>query len=67
MDIQEAVAKRLNITEVKQGYGLTETTLAVLRTPNDKIKPGSVGVVVPGISGIVIFVIITKAYSVCFI
>ncbi|XP_011881345.1 PREDICTED: 4-coumarate--CoA ligase 1 isoform X2 [Vollenhovia emeryi] len=53
-EIQEAVAKRLNITEVKQGYGLTETTLAVLRSPNDKIKLGSVGIVVPGISAKVI-------------
>ncbi|XP_018344315.1 PREDICTED: luciferin 4-monooxygenase-like [Trachymyrmex septentrionalis] len=49
-EIQQAVAKRLNmnITDVKQGYGLTETTLAVLRSPDGKAKLGSVGVVVPG-------------------
>ncbi|XP_012528431.1 4-coumarate--CoA ligase 1 [Monomorium pharaonis] len=52
-EIQNAVAKRLNITEVKQGYGLTETTLAVLGS-TDKIKPGSVGVLLPGISAKVI-------------
>lgn len=50
-EIQKAVAKRLNITEVRQGYGLTETTLAVLRSPDNKGKLGSVGVVVPGVSG----------------
>ncbi|KYN00718.1 PREDICTED: 4-coumarate--CoA ligase 1 [Cyphomyrmex costatus] len=48
-EIQKAVAKRLNITDVKQGYGLTETTLAVLRSPEENGKLGSVGVVVPGI------------------
>ncbi|KAL6261182.1 hypothetical protein P5V15_008706 [Pogonomyrmex californicus] len=52
-EIQNAVSKRLNITEIKQGYGLTETTLGVLRTL-DIIKPGSVGVLVPGISAKVI-------------
>ncbi|KAG5308557.1 LUCI monooxygenase, partial [Pseudoatta argentina] len=55
-EIQHAVAKRLNmnITDVKQGYGLTETTLAVLRSPDGKGKLGSVGVVVPGTSAKVI-------------
>ncbi|KAI4477049.1 hypothetical protein M0804_013050 [Polistes exclamans] len=42
-EIQKAVAKRLNVPDIKQGYGLTETTLAVLRSsPNCKF--GSVGV-----------------------
>jgi len=41
----------MNITDVKQGYGLTETTLAVLRSPDEKGKLGSVGVVVPGTLG----------------
>ena len=41
----------MNITDVKQGYGLTETTLAVLQSPDGKGKLGSVGVVVPGILG----------------
>ncbi|XP_015172015.1 PREDICTED: 4-coumarate--CoA ligase 1-like [Polistes dominula] len=45
-DIQEAVAKRLNIPNIKQGYGLTETTMAVLRSPSN-CKFGSVGVVAP--------------------
>lgn len=51
-EIQKAVAKRLNILEISQGYGLTETTLAVLRIPdNAAIKFGSVGMLVPGVSG----------------
>ncbi|KYQ50532.1 Luciferin 4-monooxygenase [Trachymyrmex zeteki] len=53
-EIQQAVAKRLNITSVKQGYGLTETTLAVLRSPDEKEKLGSVGVIVSGMSAKVI-------------
>lgn len=31
-----------------QAYGLTETTLSVTINPFSKTKPGSVGVVVPG-------------------
>lgn len=54
-EIQTAVAKRLNISEIKQGYGLTETTLAVLRFPeNATTKFGSVGVLAPGVSAKVI-------------
>lgn len=53
-EIEKAVAKRLNITEIRQGYGLTETTLAVLRSPVDNVKPGSVGMVVPGMSAKII-------------
>ncbi|KMQ93562.1 luciferin 4-monooxygenase-like protein [Lasius niger] len=54
-EIQKAVAKRLNISEIKQGYGLTETTLAVLRFPeNTAAKFGSVGILVPGVSAKVI-------------
>ncbi|XP_012231363.1 luciferin 4-monooxygenase [Linepithema humile] len=51
--IQKAVAKRLNISDIKQGYGLTETTLGVLRS-GDEAKLGSVGVLVPGMSAKVI-------------
>ncbi|XP_047350462.1 4-coumarate--CoA ligase 1-like [Vespa velutina] len=45
-EIQKAVAKRLNVSNIKQGYGLTETTLAVLQSPSNH-KYGSVGVVAP--------------------
>lgn len=53
--IEKAVVKRLNIPEISQGYGLTETTLAVLRFPQDTaLKFGSVGMLVPGVSAKVI-------------
>ncbi|XP_029178686.1 4-coumarate--CoA ligase 1 [Nylanderia fulva] len=53
--VQKAVSKRLNISEIKQGYGLTETTLAVLRFPeNAAVKFGSVGVLAAGVSAKVI-------------
>lgn len=33
---------------VGQAYGMTETTLSATINPFGKVKPGSVGVVVPG-------------------
>ncbi|XP_031843333.1 luciferin 4-monooxygenase [Nomia melanderi] len=53
-NITKVVAKRLNIKNIKQGFGLTETTLAVLISPNNSTKYGSVGTLVPGISAKVI-------------
>ncbi|KAM0733364.1 Luciferin 4-monooxygenase [Formica fusca] len=54
-ETQRAVAKRLNISEITQGYGLTETTLAVLRFPdNTAVKFGSVGMLVAGVSAKII-------------
>ncbi|XP_050463423.1 uncharacterized protein LOC126857738 isoform X2 [Cataglyphis hispanica] len=53
--IQRAVAKRLNISQITQGYGLTETTLAVLYFPdNTAAKFGSVGMLGPGVSAKII-------------
>ncbi|XP_032671848.1 luciferin 4-monooxygenase [Odontomachus brunneus] len=40
-EIHMAVTKRLNIPEIREGYGLTETTLGVLFSTGDKEKPGS--------------------------
>lgn len=45
------VVKRLNKPIIKQGYGLTETTLAVVESPNDDTQYKSVGTLVPGVSG----------------
>lgn len=45
------VAKRLNVPNIKQGYGLTETTLAVITSPNNSMKYGSVGTLAIGTSG----------------
>ncbi|XP_033339264.2 luciferin 4-monooxygenase [Megalopta genalis] len=53
-NIAKIVAKRLNITNIKQGYGLTETALAVLISPSNSTNYGSVGILVPGISAKVI-------------
>ncbi|CAK9813608.1 Luciferin 4-monooxygenase [Anthophora quadrimaculata] len=52
-EIAKMVERRLNTT-VKQGYGLTETTLTVLQASDDSTKYGSVGTLVPGISAKVI-------------
>lgn len=46
-DMERALKKRFNIDKVSQGYGMTETTLAVLSTMKDA-KPGSSGKIVPG-------------------
>lgn len=45
------VAKRLNVPTIKQGYGLTETTLAVMNSPDNNTEYKSVGTLVPGIAG----------------
>lgn len=50
-EIEEGVKKRLNNPEIRQAYGMTETTLSVLKIPPDCTKPGSVGVLVPGTQG----------------
>ncbi|PSN29669.1 Luciferin 4-monooxygenase [Blattella germanica] len=41
------VSKRLKLKNIRQGYGLTETTLSVTVTPFNKVKYGSCGVLVP--------------------
>ncbi|XP_049788641.1 luciferin 4-monooxygenase [Schistocerca nitens] len=46
-EIQEQVTKRLGINNIRQGYGMTETTLASLMTPSGENKYGSSGIVVP--------------------
>lgn len=47
-ETQLAVKKRIGLKNIKQGYGLTETTLAVLHNNDDQPKFGSCGLVVPG-------------------
>nr|BBN23613.1 luciferase [Luciola sp. KO-2019]BBN23614.1 luciferase [synthetic construct] len=46
-EIGEAVARRFKLNAIRQGYGLTETTSAVLITPESETVPGSIGKVVP--------------------
>ncbi|XP_063234038.1 uncharacterized protein LOC134537474 isoform X2 [Bacillus rossius redtenbacheri] len=49
-EVQRQVVRRLGIAGVQQGYGLTETTLAVSHTPVGHDKPGAAGKLAPGIS-----------------
>jgi acyl-CoA synthetase (AMP-forming)/AMP-acid ligase II len=53
--VQEAVASRLHVPVV-QGYGMTETSLAIALTPPDpaKVKLGAVGVLIPNLEGKVV-------------
>nr|BAJ07977.1 luciferase [Lucidina biplagiata] len=53
-EVGEAVAKRFNLRGIRQGYGLTETTSAVIITPEGDDKPGAVGKVVPFFSAKVV-------------
>nr|ADK56478.1 luciferase [Taximastinocerus sp. FGCA-2010] len=46
-DVAHAVAKRLGLSGILQGYGLTETCCAVVITPHDNLRTGSAGKVVP--------------------
>lgn len=50
-EVEEAVKKRLNNPEIKQGYGMTELTFSVLKNPDDNKKQGSTGKLVAGCSG----------------
>lgn len=43
-----------NITAIRQGYGLTESTLALTMTPLGTIKPGTSGILVPDMKAKVI-------------
>lgn len=40
-EIRDAVIKRLNNPGIREGYGLTEITLGVMVSTNDRTKPGS--------------------------
>nr|BAF96580.1 luciferase homologue [Agrypnus binodulus binodulus] len=46
-EIVEAVVKRLKVSGIRYGYGLTECGLAICTTPPNNFKIGSSGVVVP--------------------
>jgi long-subunit acyl-CoA synthetase (AMP-forming) len=46
--MQDAVDKRLGSNVVRQGYGLTEATMAVFMSPLNCSKSGSSGKLVPG-------------------
>ncbi|XP_069682650.1 luciferin 4-monooxygenase-like isoform X2 [Periplaneta americana] len=48
-EMSELACKRLKLNHFTQGYGLTETTLGVIRTPTDRMKSGSSGILIPGV------------------
>ncbi|KAF4532198.1 hypothetical protein B566_EDAN002260 [Ephemera danica] len=53
-ELQDAVLQRLSISDIRQGYGLTECTLVCLMVPNGRNKPGTSGCVIPGLEAKVI-------------
>nr|ABZ88151.1 luciferase [Abscondita terminalis] len=53
-EVGEAVARRFNLPGVRQGYGLTETTSAIIITPEGDDKPGASGKIVPLFKGKVV-------------
>ncbi|XP_014205796.1 4-coumarate--CoA ligase 1 [Copidosoma floridanum] len=53
-EIEQAVKKRLNNPDIKQGYGMTELTFSVLKNPLYDYKPGSVGKLIAGCLGKVV-------------
>ncbi|XP_063233889.1 luciferin 4-monooxygenase-like [Bacillus rossius redtenbacheri] len=53
-DLQRQVEQRLGVCGVRQGYGMTETTMGVVNTPRGRAKPGSAGCLAPGTSAKVV-------------
>ncbi|KAF2899749.1 hypothetical protein ILUMI_06433 [Ignelater luminosus] len=53
-EVVDAAVKRLNLEGLRQGYGLTEATLALTFTGNNEFKSGSSGQLVPFTSAKVI-------------
>nr|CAD7411437.1 unnamed protein product [Timema poppensis] len=49
-EVHKQVEKRLNVANIRQGYGMTETTMGVVNTPRGAIKYGSAGRLAPGTS-----------------
>jgi long-subunit acyl-CoA synthetase (AMP-forming) len=46
-EIESMAAERLGLHQIRQGYGLTESTLALTISPFNKKKVGSSGVLAP--------------------
>lgn len=49
-ELEQAVQTRLGVPFVRQGYGMTESTVALTAQIDDTCKPGSVGALRPGVS-----------------
>lgn len=50
-ELEEAVRTRIGVPVVRQGYGMTESTLSVTQQTHQRCKIGSVGVLVAGNAG----------------
>ncbi|KAH8243497.1 hypothetical protein KR032_007886, partial [Drosophila birchii] len=48
-ETEDQIKKRIGVPQIRQGYGLSESTLGVLYQNDDFCKPGSVGVLKGGI------------------
>lgn len=46
-EIESLAAESLGLQQIRQAYGLTESTLALTMSPHNKQKVGSSGVLVP--------------------
>lgn len=46
-EVESLAAESLGLYQIRQGYGLTESTLAVTLSPNNKKEMGSSGILVP--------------------
>ncbi|KAH8383371.1 hypothetical protein KR009_008251 [Drosophila setifemur] len=53
-ETEEQIKERIGVPFIRQGYGLSETTLSVLVQNDEFCKPGSVGILKNGIYGKVI-------------
>lgn len=53
-EVSDAVKERLNVFEIRQGYGMSEMTLSVLAQTLEHNKPGSVGILRAGTWGKII-------------
>lgn len=53
-EVEDAVKARIGVPSIKQGFGMSETTLGVLRQSTVESKPGSVGTLFRGTYGKVV-------------
>lgn len=50
-EVESLAAERLGLYQIRQGYGLTEATMALTISPNNKKEMGSSGILVPQTEG----------------
>lgn len=55
-DIEQIVKNKLKISKILKGYGMTETTVVITTNMLSSDKPGSVGSLLFGMKGKVIYI-----------